>query len=703
MWQFQICGDDWKVEQLTNYANASTLYVYFRPSTQDMFFPGYRGRVKRLKMNQSDQVFNDCSKDISLDDWGGFHTIISDGYPKSTTTKMNCTITYTTQRSKYIRVWAYAFQSDDADRFIWTGSESDGQSNFVVYLSGDMSGTVGWALGNLQVTWSFTTGKPYRFYQVVQAYNDSTLPSPAENSCPNSGQLIDMTATNSATFSAIPNPFNSTYGYLADTNCSWQFGNLPANHQLVLTLSAYTEKCCDPLRVFGLKETPEATYTKIVGPHDLYAQTVYYASKEIELKLLSDSTEQFTMMSGYVEAIDCSCPQALIQLNAGDKANIRFGRGRTYCRPAFCNTTIISNRNQLVYLDGQVDTDILNDRLTYMDTINNKYLFNGYNSDYTDADSFSITFEAEDLNLTQPFNGYSYNFSTTKLNMQMIYKELCIEEMIDLHADMLLKPFDAVVYSLNATNCNTVAIRAFLFGLPSGYYLNLYDGDFDTGRPITPSYSTNDPMTIATNLLAVRIVRLDRNVDRFHSIFTINPDTAIVFGPKFSFSTPFNMTNRVNKTTLLYCDPIGPDGTYGIGVSTSEDSIFELYRGASLRDQDRIYGGVSKCNQSVTSTIVPTFIFGRFITFQSVSSILTGEFYCQQREYWQDGSDMTSGVLMAPTYLSNPIPSTPNNYTFILPSQQTLQKIAVTFLNNIPSNSSLIVLVDDGNGTKSTK
>ncbi|CAJ0928173.1 unnamed protein product, partial [Mesorhabditis belari] len=695
------CGNEMDHRRPSHYYELSdTLYVFFVSQNTSVPYPGYNGRV--FPIDKKAQIYNHCEKvnSVDLDHLSEWWSLASDHFFINTPTinygtlNVSCQIKFTTADSTNIRVAIYAFSSSQP--MFFTGIKANETDQTTFNLTGSKDPLAYYFKKDLTLSFDFTADQQYYYYLIVERYNETY----SFDSCNNVGSF-DMSTRSSVSLSAL----DDSYGYMNNSNCAWNFYNAPKNTQLMLQVTTYTERCCDILWVTGTAFDP----LKFDGYYPW--SLVYAAQNELKLSFLTDSIESYTQMSGSVTAVDCSCSNPQITLKPPESKNVTYGFNGTfpYCSPAQCSWTVKNERTTILQIDPNIqllNADSLNVQNSWNAVLNvraNQRLFDS-------SDNLEIVFNSlakfptnrpDDVNA-----GMSLFLTSIQLRITTVQRDLCVDEFVDVHGDMLTQNFQAIVYEISTTSCKKSIIANF-FDNPHGYSVNVYDGELITGTTLKwNNFADTSPMTISSNLITIRIVRLD-GATSFHALFTTNPDIIIKSNPNTCFgatvSNNISIVSNQSQTIVIYQASGAVGGYFGMTFKPHGQLNYQMFYGASTKDEDRIFGNATQCDTSAANP--PDFLFGQYVTlkFEGTQNGMI-EHYCtnQSNSLWATAFTSEIGLVMSPKYLTSNDPSV-KSYAFIIQYSGTSSKsIALDFLNKIPLNGKLTVITDVGKSQMGT-
>ncbi|CAJ0958068.1 unnamed protein product, partial [Mesorhabditis belari] len=735
-WIYRLCGNAMFQKEVSDYVDSATaLWVYFMASGTRGYFPGVMGQVTRV--DKTTRIYNDCKKDavVNLDTGNQFYALISDhwenqnpGNPQaSAETNVTCQQQFVTNDKAYIRVaiQAYGNWNPDTEQTMnITGIASDQDSPTTIVLEKDLlyfkATAVYWFKGKIDLSYEFTADKQYFYYILITPYDEV-----AEfNDCQNAGNYDMQQVTSQAlNFSALPKADSPNYS--PGSNCKWKFSNTPQSHQLIARFdTVYIEECCD---FVSIKGAGPMNLSLAHNPTNSAPKFFYETNSQgLELGFQSDSIEDFTMMSGQVTAVDCTCPKASVTLKANDSETISYGwnsMGFPVCSPWQCNTTVTFDRSSILQITlnyvSYFDLTIYDQfaslfQLSYQSS---GYIQSGSFHDYNGHDMVKIAFSSPPLYTFDSFTplmldpgpmGYTFELKAVPVFPTQFDIDLCTSvPFAEVNSGILKKEFDAVVYQFDNRNCLNKPIIGYFFDHPHGFLVDIFDGNLQTGTLISTSF-INSTLKFSSNIVAVRIVKLADPGTTFQSIFTTNeklvvyqPDEDFCSGDGDEMAVDF-VDGFTDRTIVIYRGPLSDytnwttSHLYGIDFmwNITNYMSFSVYQGASLAVEDNVYGKDSSCD-SVSRDVLPSFVFGSFVTIRTLSEKESQlKYQCvQQAQRWTGGDQV--GLMLAPRY--NPIPKQlfANQYSWTVSVQNLTSNpsssIRLNFLNPMAKDSLLTI------------
>ncbi|CAJ0921475.1 unnamed protein product, partial [Mesorhabditis belari] len=304
------------------------------------------------------------------------------------------------------------------------------------------------------------------------------------------------------------------YYFRNSLNISYAFTAVSQYYYYVV-FSSYNEsptydQCLNP----GT-EYPPQTYSG-VGSMLLFGQ-----GNDVQLSFASDSTEQFTYMSGAAKAIDCTCPPSG-QLKGGDGVDVIFGYNRDfpYCLPSLCDTTISYPRTTIVNVNTQHGMLPLSGQLFEVYDVFGawKYYPSWISGDFVRV-FLNATYSPQIPNYITDRYGYNVSMRAIDLSLQYVNVDLCADTFAHVHGKMLKKPFDAVVYRLSITSCpeKVIQFSDYYERRAESYLWDFYEGEFNDGKHVQLSLATP---TFSSKVVSVRIAKFqDTNLGSPWMIF----------------------------------------------------------------------------------------------------------------------------------------------------------------------------------------
>ncbi|CAJ0951634.1 unnamed protein product, partial [Mesorhabditis belari] len=607
---FQTCSKTGKFDFLCSsmddgrftyyYTRSNELYMFLaryqnsKPSDNGTF-PGVFGEVVRL--DAKSLLWNDaCEESASLND--SSYALISDHFNVDTFTytnasfDVNCQTKFSTKHSM-IRVVVYTFRSFLNEPIELTGIEANSTSPITISINGSAVRRHGlprtyYFKKDLTLTYKFTA-RSYYYYIVLTGYDDAAI----YDSCLNNG-VIDMSKQSSIPFSAIP---LSMQAYNPNSNCHWNFTNLPPNHQWQLYVEAFkTETCCD---VLGIDSPLDPTFQRQQLSGD-YTYYLYSGAKDFQMSFQSDGIESYNRMSGVVGII-----------------------------------------NSLL--------------------------------------------------------------ATINVN-------LCKDTFFDAHSMMLSDKFTAVVYRFSNADCSSNKILGYFFArIAKEPLVTVYEGELDTGTyvPINNQEYQWDTLAFKSNVVTVRIVRTDAAYSPVNMLFTTDSNLWVYQGYYRCFmgaNINIDYGNHPAGTTIVaYRGAVEPQdypklfGSALLALTLLNDTLphIELFQGASLKAEDRIYGGPSTCDNNQTANVAfPQRVFGTYMTIKVGSGVPRDavlRYYCNSayQLYFDVANDLPA-VVNVPKYDNGGVKTISWGFSNrrSIPSDQRLQ---ISLLNKLPAKSQLTI------------